>query len=101
EILLEGSNHAKIGSKMAEKWNLPVEIVNIIKYHENPLAAPDEVRDITKMVYLAHIVDKKINPEDKVYDLEEDMIIDHYGLTGTEDLDNLVLYVKNQLSRVK
>ena len=39
---MEGVNHAKIGAKMAIKWNLSEKIVNIIKYHDNPLASPDD-----------------------------------------------------------
>jgi len=72
ENLMEGVNHAKIGAKMAIKWNLSEKIVNIIKYHDNPLASPDDtIKDITKIIYLAHIVSLKLNPDTKTYTAED------------------------------
>ncbi|HOV13235.1 MAG TPA: HDOD domain-containing protein [Spirochaetota bacterium] len=101
ETLLEGSNHAKIGSKMATKWNLPENIVSIIKYHENPLAAPDEVKEATKIVYLAHIVDNKLNEETKKSIFDEDLILESFNITQEEELNSLIVYVKNKLGVAK
>ncbi|OQX91153.1 MAG: hypothetical protein B6D58_08795, partial [candidate division Zixibacteria bacterium 4484_95] len=39
EIL--GFDHALVGSYLAQKWNLPEELVGAIKYHHNPEEDPD------------------------------------------------------------
>lgn len=100
ETLLEGSNHAKIGAKMALKWELPENIVNIIKFHENPLASPDEVKDISKIVYLAHIIDSRLNNSNETQIYDEDLILEGFGITEESHLDALVIYVRNKLGRV-
>ena len=50
-----GFNHAMIGSKLAEKWNLPPELVEAIAYHHNPEKAQVN-KNITAMVHVADAV---------------------------------------------
>lgn len=50
-----GFNHAMIGSKLAEKWNLPPELVEAIAYHHNPEKAQVN-KNITAIVHVADAV---------------------------------------------
>lgn len=50
-----GFNHAMIGSKIAEKWNLPAELVEAIAYHHNPEKAQVN-KSITAMVHVADAI---------------------------------------------
>jgi len=49
-----GMNHSDIGALIAQKWNLPDQLVEGIKYHHEPLMASAEYRDIVYCVYLAN-----------------------------------------------
>ncbi|MDR2516431.1 MAG: HDOD domain-containing protein [Spirochaetaceae bacterium] len=55
EDLSAGMNHAEIGALVAEKWNFPPGLVNSIRYHHDPLSAPEEFRDITSVAYLGNM----------------------------------------------
>ena len=42
EIPVIGVGHALIGSWLTEKWNLPSQLVEVIKYHHTPDQAPEQ-----------------------------------------------------------
>lgn len=50
-----GTNHAQVGAVLANKWQLPILLINTIKYHHNPLiaSAPTECS-------LVYLVDKLV-----------------------------------------
>ncbi len=50
-----GFNHAIVGSKIAEKWNLPPELVEAIAYHHNPEKA-EVNKNLTAMVHVADAI---------------------------------------------
>lgn len=52
--LAEGYNHSTIGYQLAQKWNFPDKYINSIKYHHNPLDAPEEFKPITYSIYLGN-----------------------------------------------
>jgi putative nucleotidyltransferase with HDIG domain len=51
-----GFNHGQVGAKIAEKWNLPEELAEVIAIHHNPRAAVINPR----LVYITHIADSLI-----------------------------------------
>lgn len=51
EIL--GFDHAEVGSRVAEKWNLPPELIEAIAFHHNPNRATNNI----KLVCLVHAAD--------------------------------------------
>ncbi|MBO8159531.1 HDOD domain-containing protein [Thermosyntropha sp.] len=50
-----GFNHALVGARVAEKWNLPPELVDTIAHHHNPERAHVNNR-LTSIVHLADVV---------------------------------------------
>jgi putative nucleotidyltransferase with HDIG domain len=56
ETLASGSNHAEVGAKIAEKWNFPDVITNVIRYHHEPELSPDEFIKLTSNVYFADLL---------------------------------------------
>lgn len=52
--LAEGYNHSTIGYQLAKKWNFPEKYVNSIRYHHNPLDAPEKFKPITYSIYLGN-----------------------------------------------
>lgn len=50
-----GTNHAEIGAWMAEKWNLPEQLINCVRYHHIPqneleVKLDKETTDLTRIV---------------------------------------------------
>ena len=75
ENQLLGYNHAEIGKLLAEKWNLPVKLVQVIAHHHKPNLAGTFILEAS-IVHLADIFcralnmgsggDNKIPPLDKL-----------------------------------
>ncbi|MDD2586278.1 MAG: HDOD domain-containing protein [Syntrophomonadaceae bacterium] len=55
ENLILGFNHAMVGAKVAEKWNLPTELVETIELHHDPIKSVIN-RELTSIVHLADAV---------------------------------------------
>ncbi len=53
-----GFSHTVIGTRVAEKWNLPARLVKIIRYHHTPSALPPTVdADEIKLMAIVHLAD--------------------------------------------
>ena len=48
-----GINHAEIGHRVADKWNLPVNLSETIRCHHNPLEAVSHTRMVS-VIYMAN-----------------------------------------------
>lgn len=55
ERTVAGVNHGEVGARIAQKWNFPEVIVNVIRYHHAPKEAPQQVQRLTSIVYLADL----------------------------------------------
>ncbi|MCL2443756.1 MAG: HDOD domain-containing protein [Treponema sp.] len=89
EDLSAGMNHAELGALIAEKWNFPERLVNSIRYHHDPEAAPIEFKDLVDAVYLANMFceyeDKNIS-----FDQLDSGPLDNFGLKSKKQVDNLL-----------
>ncbi len=50
-----GFDHAQVGAAMTEQWNLPTQLVASIRYHHDPLSAPEPSK-LTAIVHLADVL---------------------------------------------
>jgi putative nucleotidyltransferase with HDIG domain len=89
EDLSAGMNHAGIGALIAEKWNFPDYLVNAIRYHHDPTAAPKDYRDLVGAVYLANMFCEYENGNVTFDQFDEDPLT-NFGITGKAHLDSLV-----------
>jgi putative nucleotidyltransferase with HDIG domain len=89
EDLTAGMNHAEIGGLIAEKWNFPEGLVNAIRFHHDPAAAPPEVRDLVELVYLANMLCEYEN-HTIIYDQIEPAILEGFGINSPQKLDCLL-----------
>ena len=48
--------HPEVGAKLAESWTLPPLLGAMMRYHHNPDAAPEEVRQLVRCVALGNFV---------------------------------------------
>jgi len=54
EVIL-GYDHAEVGARVAEKWNLPRDLIHAIRFHHNPgIAEPPHI--LTAIVHVADII---------------------------------------------
>jgi len=89
EDLAAGMNHAEIGALVAEKWNFPDGLVAAIRYHHNPLQAPDEYRQLVSAVYLANMFCEYEN-SNIVFDQFEPEVLDDFGVNSKKQVDALL-----------
>ena len=52
-----GFDHAELGAAAAESWNLPAPVVNLIKFHHQPLEATSGFA----VTYVLHTADRLVN----------------------------------------
>jgi len=55
-----GFNHAEIGKLLAEKWNLPIKLEQVIAYHHQPNFAGSFIMEAS-IVHLADILSRALN----------------------------------------
>jgi len=63
-----GYNHAEVGARLLERWDIPPQVVAGVRYHHKPSDAPAETKKIAACVnlgnFLAHAQDKPMVLED-------------------------------------
>jgi putative nucleotidyltransferase with HDIG domain len=84
-----GMNHAEIGALIAEKWNFPASLVNVIRYHHDPESAPVESRDLVSSVYLANML-CEYEKGNVGFDQFEEIPLAVFGIRGKGQLDSLL-----------
>ena len=100
EDMLSGANHAKVGSLVAKRWNIPDKIVEIISYHEDIFRAPDELKGIVSIIMLSHILYDAIRDLPPVVEPEEkNYIFKKFRLNEEGVLARLVEYTKAELTK--
>jgi putative nucleotidyltransferase with HDIG domain len=75
EKLISGVNHGEIGAKVAEKWNFPEVIINVIRYHHEPENAPDSVRKLTALVHIADLMVHFQQHEIDFYQVDPEILV--------------------------
>jgi putative nucleotidyltransferase with HDIG domain len=59
ETLTNGFNHSLVGAALAEKWQFPEKIVEVIRYHHLPQEASRKAAPIVGIVYLGDFLWQK------------------------------------------
>lgn len=52
-----GQNHCQIGSAVAEEWNFPQALIDVIKYHHDPEKAELEGCEDIDLIKIVHVAD--------------------------------------------
>jgi putative nucleotidyltransferase with HDIG domain len=98
ELLLAGVNHGEIGALIAEKWNFPDVIVNVIRYHHEPDIAPEEYHKLTSLVYLADMTVHYINKEIDFDQVDTD-VLTMFRITDKDQFDKIAKRLDNAFER--
>lgn len=83
---LSGVRHCHTGFIMAENWNLPDTLKLVMKYHHSPAEAPEHVRNMNDIVYLA---DCLIYSEASRFDLSliDEEVLARHNLKSPKELE--------------
>jgi len=52
---LLGFDHAEVGGRLLQQWNFPVELVQAVQFHHDPVAAPEHAQ-LAAYAYLANMI---------------------------------------------
>lgn len=74
EKIISGVNHGEIGAKIAEKWNFPKTLVDVIRFHHSPESALPEERTLVSLVNLADSISHYQNNELEFYQIDPDVL---------------------------
>lgn len=100
---LIGVNHAEIGAELAERWNLPDELVAGIRYHHAPSTGPAEHRPMLYTLHIADMVTRMagfgVGSESLSYSLDKGY--KEYFRVDSTFLSELMLEVMEQFDRVE
>jgi putative nucleotidyltransferase with HDIG domain len=95
-----GFDHAEVGARLTEHWNLPVHLVNAIRYHHNPSHEPPP-STLTSIVHLADVLcitlGIGLGTDGLQYALEEGTT-EYLGLTD-DVLDNLLMSISEYATK--
>jgi putative nucleotidyltransferase with HDIG domain len=54
-------DHALVGSLLLKRWKFPENIIAAVKFHHDPLHAPDSAKRLTALIYCANIIAYRLN----------------------------------------
>ncbi len=93
ENAVSGLSHCETGAQMAKQWNLPETLQLIIKYHHNPIDAPENIRTLNDIIYMA---DCLISSEEKQFNIEsiEKKVLNRNRIKNYQDFVNRFSYLK-------
>lgn len=74
EKIVSGVNHGEIGARIAEKWNFPESLVEVIRYHHSPENARKGDRLLVSLVNLADAISHYQEFELEYYQFDPDVL---------------------------
>ena len=97
ETLVAGVNHGEVGAKIAEKWNFPESISEVLRYHHEPSKAPDAMKKLTSLVNLADSMDHYIEG-DINYEQIDQFVLKLFNITSEEQLQGITERLKKSFN---
>lgn len=88
ERMVAGVNHGELGAQIAQKWNFPDIITNVIRYHHEPESAPAELRKLTSLIYLADLLVHYGDGEIEYEQIDQDVLA-MFKITSADQLEGI------------
>ena len=73
-LFLKDFGHSRGCYKLAQRWGLPEIVAQIVRYHNNPSHAPEEIKPIVYTVYLADILQYYEQGKAEFYQINKDAL---------------------------
>jgi len=98
-----GFDHQEIGEKVLEKWQFPEVLRAIVRYHHQPMSAPQQYREAVSIVHIANSIcimaGIGIGNDGLYHELDEDAV-KLIGYSGSE-LESLYSHIPEFLKQAK
>ncbi len=92
--------HPHIGAFVAESWNLPEVLSDVIKYHHDPLKSEDYQR-ITIVVYLGNLISQLVlDSENFDINVFDENVLNYLGI-DEDDLSEIFSSIKEEGSNLE
>ncbi|MCQ2612342.1 MAG: HDOD domain-containing protein [Treponemataceae bacterium] len=98
EKISAGMNHSEIGARIAEKWSFPEVITSTIRYHHDPMEAPQKFRNTASVVYLADMLCRYQDGEVEFYQFDP-MVLAAFSIRNEEHLKVLAAKLSKSYSK--
>ena len=89
ELFIKDFGHSRGCYMFAQKWGLPDSVSQVIRYHNNPGYAPENIKNIVYVVYLADILQYYKEGKVEFFQLNQD-VLEFLKIDSKEKLDFLV-----------
>ena len=94
EKIISGVNHGEIGAKIAEKWNFPESIINVIRFHHSPGNAPEATKTLTTIIYIADLMVHYHNSDIQYSQIDKN-ILKKFNITCENQFQQIADKLKN------
>ena len=94
EKIISGVNHGEIGAKIAEKWNFPESIINVIRFHHSPGNAPEAAKTLTTIIYIADLMVHYHNSDIQYSQIDKN-ILKKFNITCESQFQQIAEKLKN------
>lgn len=98
EIL--GTDHTEIGALLIERWQLPAEIVEAIRYQHTPNQSPNPLPSLCHFAGLCTHISTGLYPIEQLKDFAYPSAFELLGLTE-EDIHVVVQTIKDESSKIE
>jgi HD-like signal output (HDOD) protein len=98
-----GFDHQEIGEKVLEKWQFPEVLRAIVRYHHEPMSAPQPFREAASIIHVANTIALMAGVgigSDGLYHILDENAVKIAGLSGPE-LEELYGNVPEILKQAK
>lgn len=99
ERLIGGINHAEIGAQIGEKWNFPESLIQAIRFHHNPFAAPKELIPLVSLVYLGNMITHYEDAAIEFYQFDSEVLAT-CNISSKEQLDTITLQLSEAFKKI-
>ncbi len=83
-----GMSHSELGSLIFQKWEFDEIFVNSIKYHHRPHLAPEKLKPLVNIVYIADAMVEIENIKSK-FEVIDDDVLSFFNLIVKSDFEKL------------
>lgn len=94
DLFLKDFGHSRGCYMLAQKWGLPERIAQVIRYHNKPETAPEEIKELIYVVYLADILQYYQLGQVEFYQLNK-TVLDYFKIDSKKALDYIAGQLKN------
>jgi putative nucleotidyltransferase with HDIG domain len=93
-----GTNHTEIGLLLADKWNFPDDIKEIILYHHRPWLAKEENQPECETVYIADFM-ANFHRRSINYAILDPKILEKFGFTSLREIQEYEQVLKEKFDK--